>query len=172
MRWHHRFAGLCAERKHQEHSMVYLKGLMSDQERKSVEPIALQFARAATASAAQEGVGRFAGIHHGLALGSGATFFARSKPSSSPKSWPERQKVVAGHRGSSTNRASSRRERRAWVWPRSGADERARPRTARWACSWRARCPPARAILDSQLFLPEERAAGNVRISARRMCPR
>ena len=37
-------ASLAAE-KRKKHSMVYLKGLMSDQERKSVEPIALQFAR-------------------------------------------------------------------------------------------------------------------------------
>ncbi len=45
VRWHDRFAGLFGRREAQEHSMVYLKGLMSDQERKSVEPIALQFAR-------------------------------------------------------------------------------------------------------------------------------
>ena len=43
--WHGRFAGLFGRREPQGHSLVYLKGLMSVQERKSVEPIALQFAR-------------------------------------------------------------------------------------------------------------------------------
>jgi SRSO17 transposase len=43
--WHERLAGLFGRREAQEHSLVYLKGLMSDQKRKSVEPIALRFAR-------------------------------------------------------------------------------------------------------------------------------
>jgi SRSO17 transposase len=44
-RWHDRFAPLFGRKEAQEHSRVYVKGLMSDQPRKSVEPIALQFAR-------------------------------------------------------------------------------------------------------------------------------
>jgi SRSO17 transposase len=43
--WHERFAGLFGRRESQAHSLVYLKGLLSDQKRKSVEPIALRFAR-------------------------------------------------------------------------------------------------------------------------------
>jgi SRSO17 transposase len=43
--WHERFAGLFGRRESREHSLVYVKGLMSGQKRKSVEPIALQFAR-------------------------------------------------------------------------------------------------------------------------------
>lgn len=43
--WHERFAGRFGRKEPQAHSLVYLKGLMSDQKRKSVEPIALQFAR-------------------------------------------------------------------------------------------------------------------------------
>ena len=45
VRWHERFAGLFGRKEAREHSLVYLKGLLSNQERKSVEPIALQFAR-------------------------------------------------------------------------------------------------------------------------------
>jgi hypothetical protein len=41
IRWHERFAPLFGRREAQEHSRVYLKGLLSDQQRKSVEPIAL-----------------------------------------------------------------------------------------------------------------------------------
>jgi SRSO17 transposase len=44
-KWHERFAGLFGRKEPQGHSRVYLKGLMSEQKRKSVEPIALQFAR-------------------------------------------------------------------------------------------------------------------------------
>ncbi len=42
---HERFAGLFGRKEPQGHSLVSLKGLMSEQARKSVEPIALQFAR-------------------------------------------------------------------------------------------------------------------------------
>jgi SRSO17 transposase len=45
VQWHKRFAGLFGRKEAQGHSLVYLKGLLSNQERKSVEPIALQFAR-------------------------------------------------------------------------------------------------------------------------------
>jgi SRSO17 transposase len=45
VQWHQRFAGLFGRREAREHSLVYLKGLMADQDRKSVEPIALRFAR-------------------------------------------------------------------------------------------------------------------------------
>ena len=43
--WHEPFAGLFGRKEAREHSLVYVKGLLSDQQRKSVEPIALQFAR-------------------------------------------------------------------------------------------------------------------------------
>jgi SRSO17 transposase len=52
--WHERFAGLFGRKEPQEHSLVYLKGLMSNQERKSVEPIALQFARGPDGAAATQ----------------------------------------------------------------------------------------------------------------------
>jgi SRSO17 transposase len=42
--WHERFRGLFGRKEAQEHSTVYLKGLLSEQERKSIEPIALRFA--------------------------------------------------------------------------------------------------------------------------------
>jgi len=41
--WHGRFAALFGRKESQKHSTVYLKGLLSNLERKSVEPIALQF---------------------------------------------------------------------------------------------------------------------------------
>ena len=43
--WHQRFVGLFGRKESQGHSLVYLKGLLSNLERKSVEPIALQFSR-------------------------------------------------------------------------------------------------------------------------------
>lgn len=43
--WHERFAPLFGRREAREHSFVYLRGLLSDQKRKSVEPIALRFAK-------------------------------------------------------------------------------------------------------------------------------
>ena len=43
--WHQRFAGLFGRKEAQEHSLLYVQGLLSDQERKSVEPIALRLAR-------------------------------------------------------------------------------------------------------------------------------
>lgn len=52
--WHGRFAGLFGRKEPQGHSLVYLKGLISDQKRKSVEPIALQFARAPNGAAAAQ----------------------------------------------------------------------------------------------------------------------
>jgi len=45
VQWHERFAGLFGRSESREHSLVYLRGLMSDLERKSVEPIGLQFCR-------------------------------------------------------------------------------------------------------------------------------
>lgn len=45
VRWHWRFAPWFGRKEAQEHSLLYLKGLLSDQGRKSVEPIALRFAR-------------------------------------------------------------------------------------------------------------------------------
>jgi SRSO17 transposase len=53
-RWHERFAPLFGRREAQEHSGVYLKGLLSEQPRKSVEPMALQFARAGDGSKATQ----------------------------------------------------------------------------------------------------------------------
>ena len=43
--WHSRFTPLFGRREAQEHSLVYVRGLLSDQQRKSIEPIALRFAR-------------------------------------------------------------------------------------------------------------------------------
>jgi SRSO17 transposase len=53
-RWHERFAPLFGRKETQQHSRVYVKGLMSDQPRKSVEPIALQFARGPRGAAATQ----------------------------------------------------------------------------------------------------------------------
>jgi len=53
-KWHERFAGLFGRKEPQGHSLVYLKGLMSEQKRKSVEPIALQFARGLNGVAATQ----------------------------------------------------------------------------------------------------------------------
>jgi SRSO17 transposase len=53
-RWHERFAGLFGRKEPQGHSLVYVKGLMSGQKRKSVEPIALQFARGPNGAAATQ----------------------------------------------------------------------------------------------------------------------
>ena len=50
--WHKRFAPLFGRREAQEHSRVYVKGLLSNQQRKSIEPIALQFARGPDGAAA------------------------------------------------------------------------------------------------------------------------
>ena len=52
--WHERFADLFGRKEPQGHSLVYLKGLMSEQKRKSVEPIALQFARGPDGAAATQ----------------------------------------------------------------------------------------------------------------------
>lgn len=52
--WHDRFAPLFGRREAQEHSRIYVKGLMSDRPRKSVEPIALQFARRPDGAAATQ----------------------------------------------------------------------------------------------------------------------
>ena len=43
--WHGRFAPLFGRKEARAHSLEYVRGLMADQERKSVEPIALEFAR-------------------------------------------------------------------------------------------------------------------------------
>ena len=45
VQWHQRFAGLFGRKEARTHSLTYLYGLLSDQTRKSVEPIALRFAR-------------------------------------------------------------------------------------------------------------------------------
>jgi SRSO17 transposase len=52
--WHERFVGLFGRKEPRKHSLVYLKGLMSEQKRKSVEPIALQFARGRNGAAATQ----------------------------------------------------------------------------------------------------------------------
>ncbi len=53
-RWHDRFAPLFGRKEAEEHSRVYVRGLMSEQPRKSVEPIALQFARGPEGAAATQ----------------------------------------------------------------------------------------------------------------------
>ena len=52
--WHERFAPLFGRREAREHSQVYVKGLLSDQQRKSIEPIALRFARRRNGMAATQ----------------------------------------------------------------------------------------------------------------------
>ncbi len=52
--WHRRFAGLFGRKESQRHSLVYLKGLLSNLERKSVEPIVLQFSRRSDGGAATQ----------------------------------------------------------------------------------------------------------------------
>jgi SRSO17 transposase len=54
VQWHGRFAYLFGRKESQDHSLVYLKGLMSNEKRKSVEPIALQFARGRNGAAATQ----------------------------------------------------------------------------------------------------------------------
>jgi SRSO17 transposase len=53
-RWHQRFAGLFGRKEAQEHSEVYLRGLLSNQRRKNVEAIALRFAETTDGSAPAE----------------------------------------------------------------------------------------------------------------------
>lgn len=45
VRWHQMFTGLFGRTEPQQHALTYLKGLLSDQPRKSIEPMALCFAR-------------------------------------------------------------------------------------------------------------------------------
>ena len=52
--WHKRFTPLFGRKEAQEHSLVYVRGLLSDQQRKSIEPIALHFARRADGAAAAQ----------------------------------------------------------------------------------------------------------------------
>ncbi len=52
--WHERFAPLFGRKEAREHSLVYVKGLLSNQKRKSIEPLALQFARGPEAAAATQ----------------------------------------------------------------------------------------------------------------------
>ena len=52
--WHQRFVGVFGRKESQRHSLVYLKGLLSNLERKSVEPIALQFSRRPNGDAATQ----------------------------------------------------------------------------------------------------------------------
>lgn len=54
VQWHERFAGYFGRTEAQRHALLYLKGLMSDLKRKSVEPIALQFARTAAGGPATQ----------------------------------------------------------------------------------------------------------------------
>jgi SRSO17 transposase len=54
VQWHQQSAGLFGRKEPQGHSLVYLKGLMSEQKRKCVEPIALQFARGPNNTAATQ----------------------------------------------------------------------------------------------------------------------
>ena len=54
VQWHERFVGLFGRKESREHSLLYLKGLLSNLERKSVEPIALQFSRSPDGGAATQ----------------------------------------------------------------------------------------------------------------------
>jgi len=73
--WHERFAGLFGRKEAQAHSLVYLKGLLSDQQRKCVEPIALRFARGRNgARAAQKEVVAMQGFITASPWEAGAVF--------------------------------------------------------------------------------------------------
>ena len=52
-RWHKRFVPCFGRKENQEHSLVYLRGLMSNQPRKNVEAIALRFADSSNPSLAR-----------------------------------------------------------------------------------------------------------------------
>ena len=52
--WHQRFAPLFGRKEAREHSLVYVKGLLSKEKRKSIEPLALQFARGPEGAAATQ----------------------------------------------------------------------------------------------------------------------
>jgi SRSO17 transposase len=52
--WHERFAPLFGRKESREHSLVYVKGLLSNQKRKSIEPLALHFARGPQGAAATQ----------------------------------------------------------------------------------------------------------------------
>jgi len=53
-RWHERFVPLFGRKEAREHSRVYVQGLLSNQPRKSIEPIALRFARSRRGNAAAQ----------------------------------------------------------------------------------------------------------------------
>ena len=164
-RWHERFAGLFGRKEPQGHSLVYLKGLMSEQKRKSVEPIALQFAQRAQRHGGDAERSRgVAGIPHPLSLGG-----KRRVPGNSSGL---RGRVGAHHDAvaawarwacSTKVRLQERRGPKASALPGSGAAGWERPRTARWACSWLGVTPGGVAGLDAQLFLTETWAADRKR---------
>ena len=52
--WQERFAPLFGRKEAREHSLVYVKGLLSKQMRKSIEPIALHYARGPQGAAATQ----------------------------------------------------------------------------------------------------------------------
>lgn len=54
VQWHERFAGLFGRKEAREHSLTYVKGLLSDQPRKSIEPLALRGVRSRTGGPATE----------------------------------------------------------------------------------------------------------------------
>ena len=54
VQWHGRFSGLFGRKESREHSLLYVKGLLSNLERKSVEPIALHFSRGPDGGAATQ----------------------------------------------------------------------------------------------------------------------
>jgi SRSO17 transposase len=54
VQWHGRFSDLFGRKESQEHSLQYLKGLLSNLERKSVEPMALHFSQGPDGGAATQ----------------------------------------------------------------------------------------------------------------------
>jgi SRSO17 transposase len=163
VQWHDRFASLFGRQESQEHSFVYLKGLMSDQPRKSVEPIALRFARGEEdAPATQKEV---------VALQS----FITNSPWEAGDVYHELQAVFAEELVPSTSQ---------WSLGTVGIiDEsgfvKAGTESVGVARQWCGRLgqttncqvgvflagvtPAGSALLDSQLFLPEEWAADRAR---------
>ena len=163
VQWHDRFASLFGRQESQEHSFVYLKGLMSDQPRKSVEPIALQFARGDNdAPATQKEVVALQG-------------FITNSPWEAGDVYHELQAVFAEELVPSTSQ---------WSLGTVGIiDEsgfvKAGTESVGVARQWCGRLgqttncqvgvflagvtPAGSALLDSQLFLPEEWAADRAR---------
>ena len=144
--FHQRFAPCFGKDEAQNHAYVYVKGLMTCPDRKSIEPIALLL-----------GGGRVSALQKFINSAPGIT--TRSRPRSrrsSPTTWsPPPRPVPWVSSGSSTRAASPRK---ATTVPASTGNTTAawaRKTTARSGSSWSARRTAGTALLDHRLYLPE-----------------